>query len=143
MAGEEITTGTITDFSTDIAKVRALIPDTEQVVWEDGADPEFLFSDAHIQAFLDTAGGSVLRAAGFAVMAVAGSEALISKIIKTQDLATDGASLATSLRLLGRDYISQADKIDANDVFDYFELIDFHEGWDSDGRELTERPWYY
>lgn len=79
--------------ATDTEKVRVLIPDTEAVF-----DGETLFSDDDIIVYLEIAGNNVLRAASYAVLAMATSEAIISKVIRTQDLQTNGATLAEALR---------------------------------------------
>lgn len=88
------------DFTTDIGKVRALIPDTEQVDWSERGDPQYLFSDAHLGALLSTFASrdtAVLRAAAAAMRALAVSEGLIQKVVRTEDLQTDGAKLASAL----------------------------------------------
>ena len=76
--------------------VRTLIPDTEAVFGD--AKDEYLFPDEQINNLLEIAGGNVLRAAGLAMIAVGNSEALISKVIKTQDLSTDGSKLQAKWR---------------------------------------------
>ena len=116
--------------------VRTLIPDTD-AIYGDGED-EYLFDDAQIENFLTVAGGSVLRAAGMAMIAVGNSEALISKVIKTQDLATDGSKLQDSWRLSGQALLARADKEDEKDALDYFEIVDYEEGWTTARPELTE-----
>src|SRR5690606_15903301 len=89
------------DFSTPRGRVRALLPDVEQVDFAGEGVPEYLFSDGHIDSFLVTARGGprsrVLRAAAMGLRAIATSEGLISKVIKTEDLQTDGAKLAAAL----------------------------------------------
>lgn len=77
------------DLSTDLGKVRLLINDT-------GSSQ--VFSDAEVQAFLDLEGGSVKLAAAQALDTIADDEALTSKVIRTQDLATDGRATASILR---------------------------------------------
>lgn len=89
------------NFSTARGKVRALLPDVEQVDFSGEGVPEYLFSDLHIDAFLATARGSgsgkIYRAAALGLRAIATSEGLIQKVIKTEDLQTDGAKLASAL----------------------------------------------
>lgn len=92
------------DPTTDIGIVRLLITDV------DVAAP--LFEDAQIQAFLTLESGKVKRAAASALDAIARSEALISKKITTQDLATDGPALAAELRASAKALRDQADKAD-------------------------------
>lgn len=77
------------DVTTDPGKVRLLINDT-------GESP--VFSNDEIQAFLDIEGGVVKLAAARALDTIADDEALTSKAIRSQDLATDGAKVAAILR---------------------------------------------
>ena len=67
--------------ATDIQKMRVLIPDNEQIF-----DGDYLFSDNDLNAYLEVANNSVLRAASYAVLAIATSEAMISKVIKKNDI---------------------------------------------------------
>lgn len=94
------------DYSSPVGLVRALIPDVEQVDWEADGNASYLFTDSHLAGLLSLNGGlppdgykswNIKRAAADAVDALATSEALISKVIKTEDLQTDGAKLANAL----------------------------------------------
>lgn len=123
--------------ATDVELVRTLIPDTEAVFGDD--KDEYLFDDAQIQNFLTIGRGSVLRAAGHAMIAVGNSEALISKVIKTQDLQTDGSKLQDQWRASGQAMFDRADKEDQEGALDYFEIVDYQEGWAMERPELTER----
>lgn len=88
------------DYSTDTGKVRLLIPDVELI--EDPRHPEldgaYIFTDEQIGALLEIEGGNVKLAAAAAKLAIATSEALILKVLTTDDKATDGAKLAAELR---------------------------------------------
>ena len=117
--------------------VRTLIPDTEAVFGD--TNDEYLFDDTQIENFREIAGGSVTRAAGLAMIAVGNSEALISKVIKTQDLSTDGSKLQDKWRESGETLLARADKEDMRDALDFFEIVDYQEGWSTDRAELTER----
>ena len=102
--------------ATNIQKMRALIPDNEQIF-----DGDYLFSDNDLNAYLEVANNSVLRAASYAVLAIANSEAIISKIIKTQDLSTNGAAVADALARLAadpalRDQLSMNSKLMPSDT---------------------------
>jgi hypothetical protein len=73
-----------------IRQVRLLISDV---------DPDRrVLSDDDVVGFLDVEGGVVKLAAAQALDAIASSEALVGKVIRTQDLSTDGAKVAESLR---------------------------------------------
>lgn len=94
----------ITDWSSPISKVRALIPDTEKIYHSadpDGPD-EFILSDQHILALLTLNGydpdipdsytiGQVRRTAADCCAVIGTSEVLILKVITSEDLTTDGA----------------------------------------------------
>lgn len=117
--------------ATTILIIRTLIPDTETVF-----DGTTLFTDTEIGHYYTAGRGSVLRAAGFAVLAIATSEAIISKVIRTQDLQTNGATLAEALRKQAETFFKRADAEDAIDGGFYFEIVDFQQGWGHP--ELTE-----
>ena len=84
------------DYSTSVGKVRALIPDVEQVDWENDGNASYMFTDNHLEGLLAlypaienpddvdyTSTVHIRRAAADAVDVLATSEALISKVIKT------------------------------------------------------------
>lgn len=107
------------NYSTAIGQVRLLIPDVEQL--EDLSNPvaadEYIFNDLQIQAFLSLYGSNVKRAAAAAKLVLATSEALISKVIKTDDLSTDGAKLGAELRAQAEVLKAEADEEDSSDAF--------------------------
>jgi len=105
------------DPETDIGLVRLLITDVDE--------DNLLFSDAQIQAFI-TLEPTIKRAAATALEAIATSEALIGKVIRTQDLATDGTKVAAELRARAKDLRQQSDNDDA-DADGGFEIIDYVE----------------
>lgn len=94
------------DPTTNIGAVRMLITDLDEV------SP--LFSDAQITRILALAGSRILRAAAIALEAVAVSENLISKRIKTLDLTTDGPAVARELREMAKQLKDQDDDTDEN-----------------------------
>ena len=107
------------NFTTDIGKVRLLLNDTDDANVNGG----LVFTDLEIQAFLDLEGGAIKLAAAQAIDTNASNEALASKVIKSQDLMTDGAKLADALRkhaAVLRDQHYQA----LDDDF-AFEVVDF------------------
>lgn len=116
--------------------VRTLIPDTDAVFGEN--EDEYLFDDTQIENFLTIGGNSILRAAGLAMIAVGNSEALISKVIKTQDLSTDGSKLQDKWRESGEALLARADKEEMASAMDFFEIVDYREGWQAERPELTE-----
>lgn len=78
------------NFDTTAAQVRLLINDTNE--------DSYVFADEEIAAFLALEGDSVKLAAAQALETIADDEALTSKVIRTQDLSTDGAAVAAGLR---------------------------------------------
>lgn len=119
--------------SEQTAIIRALIPDTEAVF-----DGDTMFTDTEIGYYYLAGSGNMLRAAGLACMAIGSSEAIISKIIRTQDLQTNGATLQDSFTNKAKVLFARADKEDDLADSSYFQIIDF--GWAGDRPELTE--WY-
>lgn len=76
----------------DIATVRLLIADTAS-----DAAKQILTND-QIGSFLTLEDDNIKLAAAQALDAIASSEALVSKKIRTQDLSTDGPAVAKALR---------------------------------------------
>jgi hypothetical protein len=115
------------DYATAIGQVRLLIPDTEQL--ENPADPDaeaaYIFDDHQIQAFLVLYANSVKRAAAQAKLVLATSETLISKVIRTDDLQTDGAKLGAELRAQAKDLRDQASEEELYEAYEDFEIVDF------------------
>jgi hypothetical protein len=116
------------DYATAVGQVRLLIPDTEQL--ENPADleanPEYIFSDGQIQAFLSLYSDNVKRAAAQAKLVLATSETLISKVIRTDDLQTDGAKLGAELRAQAKELQEQAEKEELYDSYEEFEIVNFN-----------------
>ena len=119
------------DYSTPRGRVRALLPDVEQSDFSGEGVLEYLFSDGHIDAFLAISRGGprsrVLRAAAMGLRAIATTEGLISKVIKTEDLQTDGAKLAAALFSGAQGFDQQADDTDEeeDDWMYGFQIVDF------------------
>ncbi|MEV5819298.1 hypothetical protein AB0L22_08995 [Micromonospora haikouensis] len=88
------------DPATPVGMVRLRISDLDE------ATP--LFEDAQLAALILAEGGNVKRGAAAALEIIAGSEVLISKVISTQDLTTNGAAVAAELRALAKTLREQA-----------------------------------
>lgn len=108
------------DYATPVGQIRLLINDTVE------GNP--VFSGEELAAFLVLEGGSVKRAAAQALDVIADDEALTSKVIRTQDLATDGTKVADSLRKRATALREQA----ADDVDDeagvFFDVVPMNPG---------------
>ena len=116
------------DYATAIGQVRLLIPDTEQLdnPATSTVDARYIFDDHQIQAFLSLYASSVKRAAAQAKLVLATSETLISKVIRTDDLQTDGAKLGAELRAQAKELQDQAEKEELYDSYEEFEIVDFN-----------------
>jgi len=107
-----------TDPTTVIGQVRLLCTDL------DDAAP--LFTDGQIAAFLSLEQSNVRLAAAQALDTIATSEALVSKVIRTQDLQTDGAKLAAELRARAQGLRDQAaDRDTAGNLFG-LDVVDYN-----------------
>lgn len=109
-----------------VQQVRDLIPDIEAIDWEDDGSLSTLFTDSQIETYLAVNDGNVKRAAAQACRALAVSEALISKVIKTEDLQTDGAKVANALLGVARDLEQSADRDDEREDNSAFDVIPFY-----------------
>jgi len=87
---------------TPVAKVRLLIADTDP-------DNELL-TDEQIEGFLSIENDRIKRAAASALDAIAASEVLVSKKIRTLDLQTDGPAVAAELRAQAKQLRDQDDQ---------------------------------
>lgn len=103
------------DYSTEVGRVRLLIPDTDE--------QNALLIDPQIDALLDME-GSVKLAAAAALEIIASSEVLVSKVIRTQDLQTDGAKVAAELRSRAATLRQQVDEGVGDDTVG-LDIIDF------------------
>lgn len=98
-----------------ITAVRLLIADPA------GADQ--LLTDSDITAALTAEGGSDLLAAARLLEAIAVSEVLVGKKIRTQDLQTDGPAVARELRAQAAAYRARARDLDPEaGAYDGFDL---------------------
>ena len=89
------------DPTTDLGRVRLLIPDTEST--------DAYFEDAEITAFLSLNDGDVRLAAAQALDTLASSNALILKVITQNGVSTNGAAVATALRAQAAELRRQAE----------------------------------
>lgn len=118
------------DVTSDEGKVRLLLNDVD--------DTDQVFSDDEIAAFLSLENGNVKRAAAQAIDTNATNEALASKVLKTQDLSTNGAAVAKEMRAHADRLRAQADREDEAVDGGFFQIVPVAGG--SNGHpELTER----
>lgn len=99
----------------DKALIRLLIPDLDT--------SNQLFTDDELDGFLTLYNGSVRRAAAAAIDSIANNEALLFKVVKTDDLQVNGATVAEALRKRATSLRDEADAQDNEAVTDGFQLI--------------------
>lgn len=97
--------------------VRLLIADTSTA--------SRIFSTKQIAAFLRMNRENVRRAAAQALDVMAANEAMVSKVIRTQDLSTDGAKVADSLRKQAAELRRQEDQGENETETSGFEVVEF------------------
>lgn len=115
------------DYSTPLGQVRLLIADLNEA--------SFLVSDDQLQGYLALNRGA-RRAAAAVLDAMATSEVMVSKVIKTQDLSTDGAKVAAELRAQAAALRAQADAEDAAvSEDDFFAFVPFCDAERAEGEE--------
>lgn len=105
------------DPTTDVGKVRMLIPDR--------VEEHAIFSDEEIEAYLSMNSSNVRRAAAEALETIASDEVMTLKVLSTLDLSTNGASTSDAILARAKILRSQADVSDlAEDGggFDYAEM---------------------
>lgn len=103
------------DFNTTLGKTRLLSADLDE-----GSK---LLSDEILQGYLALNGDNPYRAAADALDAMATSETLLSRKIRTQDLQTDGPAVALELRKKAASLREQANVAQALVDAGYFEVI--------------------
>jgi hypothetical protein len=132
----EIITVGIADVTNDpttvVGKIRLLISDT---------DPDNpAFTDTQITAFYTISGSNVRLGAAAALDALAASEVLISKAIKTLDLETNGPAVAAELRNQAKTLRVTAGDYDADGNLFGMAIVDFRpDRWFD--HELAEPGW--
>lgn len=122
------------DPTTPQGKVRMLISDIDE------ANP--VFADPEIDAFLFMEVGNVRMAAAQALDTIASNEVMVSKVIRTLDLQTDGSKVSAELRARATTLREQAANFDNDGNLFGMDVVDFRpERWYL-GPELTE-PWHH
>ena len=113
------------DYTTPEGQVRLLIPDVVKLVdpRDLQAEPEYIFSDGQIAGFLAIERGNIKRAAASAVDVIATDEALVLKVIKTDDKETDGSKLLKELSVRAARLRADADREELGDTV--FDLAEF------------------
>lgn len=135
------------DVTTPVGQVRLLIADmsedTARQILTDSMIEGYLAISGVTQPYEDVRSWSIRRAAASALDAIATSETLVSKVIRTQDLSTDGAKVGAELRAQAKALRDQATADeDASYDDDSFGVLEFNP-YPSGGPELTERAGWW
>jgi hypothetical protein len=101
---------TAIDYDAPEGQVRLLISDVGDTL---------ILDDGQIGGYLTLNDGEVRLAAADALDAIASSETLVSKVIKTQDLSADGPAVAASLRA----HADRLRDIAGQDLFDVVDTV--------------------
>lgn len=113
------------DFTSDVGKVRLLIADLDE--------SDLILTEDIIGGYLTLNDGSVKLAAADSLDAIATSEVLLGKKIRTQDLSTDGPAVAAELRAQAARLRARAEEESGSGSF--FDVIPFCPESHAEGEE--------
>lgn len=127
------------DYTTDVGRVRKYIPDIALMDNPEDTDapPSYMWGDNDIQSFIndqeifDALGVDpatqpvILRAAADILVATASNENLVLKKIVTEDLQTDGPSVAKALLMSADKLYGRAADIDTTNEESIFLIVDY------------------
>jgi hypothetical protein len=105
------------NLATDVGRCRLMIPDR--------VEAEAIFQDEEISAFLALEGG-VKGATALALETIASDQALTLKVIKLNDLTTDGAKVSDALLKRAAQLRQQAaaeEAAEEDGAFDFAEMV--------------------
>lgn len=122
------------NYSTPVGQVRLLTADLNE------ASP--VATDAMITGYLSLFRGPY-RAAAALLDAMAASEVMLSKVIKTQDVSTDGAKVAAELRAQAAGLRARADEEEAaaaGEEESFFMFLPFYPTGHQEGEEYRALP---
>lgn len=118
------------EYNEPAQQVRLLIADLDE-------GENQIFTDDQLEGFLSITSQSVKRAAADALDAIATSEALISKVITTQDRSSDGRAVADALRKHSAALRDRAkEEEDAEDAEPFFMAFDLTGPGRQEGEEM-------
>lgn len=111
----------------EILQVRALVGDTTMEDYDATGVLRYAMSNESLESFLDAREGALYGSAADALRAMAAMEIRIGKVLKTQDLSTDGAKVGDALRLLAREYDRIQRENDDDEALEEFafEIVNF------------------
>lgn len=121
------------DLSSDVGKVRLLIPDNKGAYVPPDEQPAmYIFEDEEISTFLILETG-LRRATALALEVIASNEALVLKVIKLLDITTDGAKVSDALlkrAALLRKQAGDDEELAVGDGFDIVTMIVDRHTWE-------------
>lgn len=118
------------EYNEPAQQVRLLIADLDE-------GENQIFTDDQLEGFLSITSQSVKRSAADALDAIATSEALISKVITTQDRSSDGRAVADALRKHSAALRDRAkEEEDAEDAEPFFMAFDLTGPGRQEGEEM-------
>lgn len=128
------------DLSTDVGKIRLLIPDNKEYASTDSFEPGYVFEDDELQVFFDMEDSLVRPAVALALDTMASNEVFVLKYIETMDLKTNGPAVAKEMRARAdalRAQQAQAESREDGGSFDIAEMIDTS----FQARERFQKQW--
>lgn len=113
------------DYASPVGQIRSLTSDTEQYDYDQNGTLRYRQSDDVLQSFLAISRDKFYSAAALALMALASNEVLVSKVIRSEDLQTNGAAVAAELRLEAQRYLQMQKDEDSEAAYeDAFLIVD-------------------
>lgn len=128
------------DLSTDVGKIRLLIPDNKEYASTDSFEPGYVFEDDELQVFFDMEDSLVRPAVALALDTMASNEVFVLKYIETMDLKTNGPAVSAEMRKRAdalRAQQAQAESREDGGSFDIAEMIDTS----FQARERFQKQW--
>lgn len=122
------------DNTAQVGQVRHLIADLD-------TGENQVFTNDQLATYLALNGDDVRRAAADGLDAIAVSELLVSKVIRTQDLQTDGAKVAAELRARAKDLRDRADAVDDQGNWFGFDVVPSSPLRRPEGTEHRHEAW--
>lgn len=117
------------NLSTDIGKIRLLIPDNKEYTLNPNNEPvpSYVFEDEELAVFFDLEDNLVRNATALALDTMASNEVYVLKYITLMDLTTNGPAVSKELRARAADLRAQQQQAESKEdggAFDVAEMVD-------------------
>jgi hypothetical protein len=109
------------NYTEAVGKVRILIPDADTDTGDVNGD--YLFSDEQIESILGLYNDSIKRATAALIDTIANDQALLYKVVRTDDLSVNGAQVADALRKRAQSLRDEANNDDDGDLEDAVQIV--------------------